>query len=391
MKVGVFTSTLTLAILSSSGVAHPGEHHDHLQIKREGKRALAKCENSPKHRDLSARSAKRRAETVQELRTERNIKSRARKWKDLATLEAYEAVDHNKTAVYTYDSTTPEATVFAANSSCILTPEVTDGPYYVFGEAIRKNVKEDMYSDGVDLYLEVQYLDINTCEPVPDVAVDIWNANATGVYSGISVSGNYAADGYNSTYLRGIQFTGADGVASFETIFPGHYEGRATHTHLLAYMNAVVNANETITNGTGTVTHIHQLFRNEVLKAEVEATYPYNTNEQPITTNEEDMWSIVQAENDYDPFPEYLYLGDDVSDGLFGWIQIAINTTQDMSTDLYYAVAAYIDTDGVHVETDSLMGGGNGTAPNMTAPAAPSSTARAVNSTVEAESCSEFR
>ena len=109
-----------------------------------------------------------------------------------------------------------------------------------------------------------------------------------------------------------------------------------------------------------------------LLKAEVEATYPYNTNEQPITTNDRDMWSIVQAEDDYDPFPEYLYLGDDVSDRLFGWIQIAINTTQDMSTDSCYAVAAYIDADGVHVETDSLigggMGGGNGTAPNGTAP-----------------------
>lgn len=46
-------------------------------------------------------------------------------------------------------------------------------------------MKEDKYSDGVDLYLEVQYIDIETCEPVPDVYVDIWNANATGVYSGI--------------------------------------------------------------------------------------------------------------------------------------------------------------------------------------------------------------
>jgi hypothetical protein len=59
-----------------------------------------------------------------------------------------------------------------------------------------------LYCDGVDVHLEVQYIDIETCEPVPDVAVDIWNANATGVYSGISTSGNYASGGYNSTYLR---------------------------------------------------------------------------------------------------------------------------------------------------------------------------------------------
>lgn len=92
--------------------------------------------------------------------------------------------------------------LFGANTSSVLTPEVTDGPYYVTGEIIRQNVKEALYSDGVDIHLEVQYIDIETCEPVPDIAVDIWGANATGVYSGISVSGNYAAGGYNSTYLR---------------------------------------------------------------------------------------------------------------------------------------------------------------------------------------------
>jgi protocatechuate 3,4-dioxygenase beta subunit len=97
--------------------------------------------------------------------------------------------------------------LFGANTSSILTPEITDGPYYVTGEVIRQNVKEALYSDGVDIHLEVQYIDVETCEPVPDIAVDIWGANATGVYSGISVSGNYATGGYNSTYLRCVTLT----------------------------------------------------------------------------------------------------------------------------------------------------------------------------------------
>ena len=106
------------------------------------------------------------------------------------------------TGVDHYSDDTPADILFGANTSCVLTPEVTDGPYYVTGEVIRQNVKESLYSDGVDVHLEIQYIDIETCEPVPDVAVDIWNANATGVYSGISTSGNYASGGYNSTYLR---------------------------------------------------------------------------------------------------------------------------------------------------------------------------------------------
>lgn len=97
--------------------------------------------------------------------------------------------------------TSPNA-LFGANTSCILTPEVTAGPYYVTGEMIRQNVKELQHSDGVDMFLQTQYIDVNTCLPVPDVWVDIWSANATGVYSGISTQGNYAAEGYNSTYLR---------------------------------------------------------------------------------------------------------------------------------------------------------------------------------------------
>jgi protocatechuate 3,4-dioxygenase beta subunit len=47
---------------------------------------------------------------------------------------------------------------------------------------MRQNVKEEKYSDGVDVFLEVQYIDINTCRPVPGALVDIWQANATGVY-----------------------------------------------------------------------------------------------------------------------------------------------------------------------------------------------------------------
>jgi hypothetical protein len=37
----------------------------------------------------------------------------------------------------------------------------------------------------------------------------------------------------------------------------------------------------------------------------------------------------VQADSTYDPLPQYLYLGDDITDGLFAWIQIGINGSAD--------------------------------------------------------------
>ena len=275
-----------------------------------------------------------------------------------------------------YSPATPESVIFSANTSCILTPTVTDGPYYVWGEVIRQNVKEELYSDGVDLYLEVQYIDINTCRPVPGALVDIWQANATGVYryvdenwffdfrtwlifhSGISESGNYAADGWDSTYLRGIQQTDKDGVVNFDTIIPGHYDGRATHTHLLTHLNSTVFPNKTLAVDTGSVAHIGQLFWNENLRSAVEATYPYTLNTQAVTTNAEDMWSVEQADSSYDTFPEFVYLGDDLDDGLFAWIQIGINATGDYTDNSYYSIAAYHDANGGHENADSTFGGG---------------------------------
>lgn len=105
----------------------------------------------------------------------------SQKWRrDLALLQEFEAVTHNQTGVLDYDTDTLASEIFSANTSCILAPEVTDGPYYVTGEYIRKDVKEGQ--EGVDLYLEVQYVDVTTCEPVSGLYVDVWNANATGVY-----------------------------------------------------------------------------------------------------------------------------------------------------------------------------------------------------------------
>ncbi|KAJ5531781.1 hypothetical protein N7527_005174 [Penicillium freii] len=367
------------ACLVAPAIAHPGEKHDPHVLKREiltrdamaahAKRSLNACESSPAARQLNKRSIARRSSTVQQLRQKRGITASSQKWRrDLAALEKWEAIDHNRTGILDYSPATPESVVFGANTSFVLTPTVTDGPYYVWGEVVRQNVKEEKYSEGVDVFLEVQYIDVNTCKPVPGAIVDIWQANATGVYSGISVSGNYAADGWDSTYLRGIQQTDRDGVATFESIFPGHYDGRATHTHLLTHLNATLLPNKTLKADTGSVAHIGQLFWNEVLRTAVEDTSPYNTNTQAVTSNAEDMWSILQADSAYDPFPEYIYLGDDIYDGLFAWIQIGINTTADYTDNSYYSIAAYHYADGGYQNSDSSFGGGSAGGPSGAAP-----------------------
>lgn len=74
------------------------------------------------------------------------------------------------------------------------------------------------------------------------------------------------------------------------------------------------------------------------MRAEVEATYPYTLNTQPLTTNDEDKWSIISADENFDPIPQFVYLGDSIEDGLFAWIQIGINGSADYTDNEYYGV-----------------------------------------------------
>lgn len=142
------------------------------------------------------------------------------------------ATDHhsNLTGI-TVDS--DPSILFSGNNSCILTPETTQGPYWVQGELVREDVTEDQ--EGVPLTLDIQIIDVNTCEPVPETFLEIWHCNSTGVYSGVVANGNGDMNdttNLDNTFHRGIQQSDEDGVVSFETFFPGHYIGRAVSLDL---------------------------------------------------------------------------------------------------------------------------------------------------------------
>lgn len=154
------------------------------------------------------------------------------------------------------------------------------------------------------------------------------DSNATGVYSGVQSGGNgnsADATNLNSTALRGIQQVDADGVAQFTTIFPGHYAGRSNHMHIVVHENATQLENGTLTGGS--VPHIGQLFWDQSLISEVEATAPYSGNALDLTTNAEDhVFGAEETEGSTsDPVFDYVYITDDITDGLFGWIVIGVD------------------------------------------------------------------
>lgn len=96
-----------------------------------------------------------------------------------------------------------------------------------------------------------------------------------------------------------------------------------------------------------------QLFFDQDLISTVEATTPYSTNTQDLTTNADD--SILAEEADsIDPFMEYVFLGDDVTDGIFAWITVGIDGKEDTDT----TPAAYFTEDGGVENPNSGMGMG---------------------------------
>jgi protocatechuate 3,4-dioxygenase beta subunit len=162
--------------------------------------------------------------------------------------------------------TTTTATTTAATTSpdCVLTPEVTEGPYYLDLDLMRRDITEGR--PGLAYDLAVKVVDADSCEPIEGAAVDVWHCDAEGVYSGVQ--------GDDGTFLRGVQLADAAGTASFRTIFPGWYTGRAVHIHL-----KVIQGGQTWTG---------QLFFDDATLDRVYAMEPYSSRGAADTPNSAD-------------------------------------------------------------------------------------------------------
>ncbi|HEY5725087.1 MAG TPA: hypothetical protein VIX40_03955, partial [Methylomirabilota bacterium] len=79
------------------------------------------------------------------------------------------------------------------------------------------------------LLLRVQVVGAEDCAAFANARVDVWHCDSAGQYSGYD-----SERSAGETFLRGTQRADAQGVVSFATIYPGWYEGRATHIHCKA-------------------------------------------------------------------------------------------------------------------------------------------------------------
>lgn len=284
------------------------------------KRSLEGCHAKLKESGaLARRSAK--SEQFKKRHYEEKLKERSIDYANQETLLNLKSKRDNGT------------TIIDAENFRILTPENIIGPYYVGGEYIRDDIVDGQ--EGVELLLDVQIINSKTCEPIANNYLDVWHCNATGVYSGVE-----AEDTIGLNYLRGVYPTDEEGIVQFKTIFPGWYEGRSTHIHIFSHVNATVQTNNNTLNIGGT-DHIGQIYFEDSLVDEISELYPYTKDTNPRTTNEEDMFFPQQNSSGYDAIIEIEYLGTNISDGLIGYMSIAVDLTA--NHDDAILVANYLD------------------------------------------------
>ena len=128
---------------------------------------------------------------------------------------------------------------------CAVIPEETAGPYPGDGSngpdilaesgVVRGDIRSSFGSStttaaGIPLTIRLAILDLaNGCAPMSGAAVYLWHCDQEGRYS------MYSQGVENENYLRGVQAAGADGIVTFQSIFPAAYSGRWPHVHFEVY------------------------------------------------------------------------------------------------------------------------------------------------------------
>lgn len=173
----------------------------------------------------------------------------------------------------------PSPTPTPGELDCVLTPEQTEGPYFLDDRLNRADITTDVdtgvESKGQPLLLRLGAYGVDgpTCLPLAGGTIDVWHADAAGQYSGF--------DGeLGKTFLRGYQVADENGLVEIKTIFPGWYPGRTVHIHVkVRFFDESGDASFERT----TQLYFHDDFADLILRED-----PYNTRGERVVRNADD-------------------------------------------------------------------------------------------------------
>ncbi len=174
--------------------------------------------------------------------------------------------------------------VSAGTPACVVRPQQTEGPYFVDEKLNRTDIRTDP-TDGqvykgvpLRLALAVSRMAGNSCTPLRNALVDIWQCDALGVYSGVrDINGLFDTKG--KKFLRGYQVTDANGKVEFITTYPGWYPGRTVHIHFKIRTDAAAGRGHEFTS---------QLYFDDAITDQVFQQQPYDGKGQRTIRNNRD-------------------------------------------------------------------------------------------------------
>lgn len=190
----------------------------------------------------------------------------------------------NAPAATSVSAATSVAGGATAVPSCVVSPALTEGPYFVDAQLNRSDIRSDPTSgearQGVpfDLTINVRQVSAAACTALAGALVDIWHCDAEGNYSNVADQ----TVGFNTVgqqWLRGQQTSDASGMVTFTTIFPGWYPGRAVHIHFKV---------RTAANASQSYEFTSQFFFDPAAAQAIYANPPYAAKGQPDTPNSSD-------------------------------------------------------------------------------------------------------
>lgn len=124
-------------------------------------------------------------------------------------------------------------------TACTVAASETAGPFPTLTPASLVRADITGTRTGVPFTINITVKDVNnSCNPIPNVMVDIWHCDKDGNYSQYGGTSMQTTDYTEQDFLRGRQTTNSAGQVTFTSIFPGWYQSRATHIHVHIYTAA---------------------------------------------------------------------------------------------------------------------------------------------------------